>query len=75
MVEQVEILKNHAHLLPQAVQALFVAQVNRPAFQPDFAFVRLHQTVDALQKRALATAGSADQYLDFTRIQAQADAL
>ena len=63
MIEQVEILKDHADLLPQGAQLSGVAGVDLLFFKPDVAGVRGQEVVEALEEGALARAGRADDHL------------
>ena len=63
MIEQVEVLKDHPDLLPEATQGPGVFGVDLVPFEPDVAAVRGQEVVQALEKGALARAGGADDHL------------
>ncbi|MNJ68096.1 hypothetical protein D3C77_643150 [compost metagenome] len=70
MREQVELLKDHAHLEPQRAQPqLVVAQLR--VGHHDGAAVNLFQPIHTSQKRALARAALADDGDDLTGFDAQ----
>ena len=75
MVKEVEILKNHAHLLPVRVKGLFITDVHRLSFQPESAGVRDDQAVHALEQGAFTPAGRADEDLDLSLIQGEVNPL
>ncbi len=75
VVEQVEILKDHAHLLAQPVQVGLAVQVDSPAVQPDLPGIGLDQAVEALEQGRLAAAGGTDEHLDLALAERQAGAL
>ncbi len=73
MIKEVEILKNHSHLLAIAAQGFFIPAVDQAAFQKYPAAVRGDQVIDALKQGAFSGARRADQHLDFAGVDRQRD--
>ena len=70
VIEEVEFLKDHAHVLTQVVEFSGVFEIDLAVAEPDFALIGFEQAVDALQKGALARAGRADEHFDVARTHA-----
>ena len=64
MVEQIEVLKNHAHLLAEGVKGFFAFLQHFPAFEPDAARIGRVQKIHALQQGALAASGRSYQHFE-----------
>ena len=62
VIEQVEVLKDHADLLPQGAQFPCVAGVDLLPLKPNVAGVRGQEVVEALEERAFAGTGRADDH-------------
>ena len=73
MIEQIEILKNHSHLLTEAAEFRRAASVDGHAVQQDFSLVRRNQPVDALEEGALACPGRADENLEVAGVHGDGD--
>ena len=72
ILEQVELLEHHAHLLPVDVDIrLFIADIH--AVKNDLPIGRRFQQVQAPQKGALAAAGGADDADHFLCVERGAD--
>ena len=71
VVEQVEVLEDHAHLGPEGAELGFVGEIQLFAFKDDLAPVRGDEAVDALQERALARTGRTDEDLELAAFHGQ----
>ena len=71
MVEEVEVLKDHADLRAKGAEGAPVGDIKRATFQEDLAFVRGDEAVDALKQGAFAGPGRADEYFQLAPVQRQ----
>ena len=62
VIKEVEILKDHAHLLAEGAEFFRVAGVDLVAFEPDVAGIRRQEVVEALEEGAFPGPGRADDH-------------